>query len=151
MLAIRIDEIHTKLFMNKLLRDETFDKFLVRSVALASRIRLDIAEDKKAEEPKVVYFGEIRPMLYELIKTFGRPNQMKLVLSPGEEQAADFSSQFSGLYLNILYDGKNEGAVRITTGMATREFVPDQSIIKPWDNYVDSFVSGIGVRYLSEL
>ena len=165
MLALQIEQ--AGLFMNHLLRRDSFDSFLVPSATITTftTFTIDgqfrpefydtdtITEEEAAgiSEESNVTWKSIRPFCFQLMKGRRLPLAFQIVLQMPREQLpsllekneliADPDNIF-GLFLNIQY--KNN-ALTVTTGSSLKGFTMDHSIDQIWDAAVRELLSGLGL------
>ena len=105
-----------KQFMAMLLKDDVFDKFLVRSVSLRTNVTYEIdcavdenwydSEDRTALE-KYAFWSEIRPVVFNLIKGSRGPGYMKIILSAAPSAAEKIHRNAAALFINITFEKTN--------------------------------------------
>lgn len=130
-LALEIYEI--KGFMNRLLKEDAFDAFEVRSVELKGAVR--IALDGQTESGWIGW-REIRPDVFGLIKGKERPKQLKIVFSADAAWRDAIDPAAAALFLNLHYEGDR---VKVTTGCAQKGFSLDRQGEYRWDEAVLQF------------
>jgi len=136
MLAMELDKDNVKGFMAKLLREEIFDAFEVRTVEVATTTRITI--DGAAEQGGFATWAAVRPLLYEIIKLCPKPRFMKIIFSCREE----VHTNAAALFLNLVYE--NDG-VTFTTAAAQKEFALDKSLDFAWDDWMREFFAKNGL------
>ena len=102
-----------KQFMSMLLKDDTFDKFLVRSISLRTSVTYDIdctlnkdwfdSEESENLE-KYSSWADMRPIVFNLIKGKRLPGYMKIVLSAAPDAAEQIHKNAAALFINILFE-----------------------------------------------
>ena len=142
MLSFSIIETEVRGFMNKLLREGSFDSFEVRAVDIWSFARFEIGgivpvqtrEDGKTPMSYCTW-GELRPYVYYIIKG-KRPRTLKIVFSLPSEQAAALHNNMSVCFLNLMFDGSRV----IGTASATEKtFALDKTVDGIWHEYILKF------------
>ena len=150
MIALTLDESDVRGFMNSLLKEGLFDFFDVRMVEMTSLTRVEISgvlDDggKNGQEvesgkpsPKASYanWGQLRPLVVEIIKNHGMPRHMKIVFSLDTVSTVDFYPNASALFLNLLYENS---MVNFTSATAEKQFSLDKTLDEMWGNYIKSF------------
>ncbi len=157
MVALSIVDI--KDFMNKLLRSEVFDHFLLQEASISGHIsyvldghlNMNFYAKNELEELGLsgltfTPFSLVRSHCYDLIKGKRTPSSFKFVflLSP-ENLERTLTKSGSGLtpaditacYLNLKY--QNQQLV-VTTGVSYRTFVLDKSFEFEWDSLIKKFL-----------
>lgn len=144
-------------FMNKLLLQQTFDKFLFLKgeVTTFADFQMDgklneayYSNDELAalEGRKLALWSQIRPVAHQLIKGKKQPLQFYFVLQLSAENTAwlldkyhlqQYAPQLQGLYLNIRY---RERQLICTTGLSFTTFVPDKTLENLWDETAGQFL-----------
>ena len=155
-----------KQFMNRLLKSELFDHFLLAEAAIHGaisyqvdgHINRDFFDEEELCEltdggAEYLPFSHFRPICYELIRGKHTPLYMKFVflLSPGNAAntllATDtgFSAEdVNGIYLNLTF---RDGQMVLTTGVSYRKFTPDHSFDNAWDTLAARFLNNHGIDF----
>ena len=138
-------------FMRKLLLQNVFDKFYLLEGEILSGVtwRVDGALNKdfysEEEQSEIgartaACWGDVKPVVYEIMKGKKLPLQFHFVLQLSEEntrwllekqQLQELADSLSGLYLNIRYRGH---ALTCTTGLSYKTFVMDKTLEQIWDS-----------------
>lgn len=156
MISLKILEMNR--FMGKLLKGENFDGFLLKEGFLRTNIEyrfqgqlfseyFDTAEQEKLEE-KYVYWGELRPTVFELIKGKRTPigfsftlllpkNNTKELLARRQVNVGEDSPS---LFLQIRFE---HGVGHIVTGTARNTFTLDKSMDEAWDAEVKQLLKAM--------
>ena len=166
MLALQIE--HVGLFMNHLLRQDSFDNFLVSSATITTftTFTIDgqfrpefydtdtITEEEAAgiSEESNITWKSIRPFCFQLMKGKRLPLSFQIVLQlprgkftslfMKNDLIADPDNVF-GLFLNIQY--KNN-VLTVTTGSSLKGFSMDRSIDQIWDLSIQGVFSSLGLE-----
>ena len=146
MISFRILEMNR--FMGKLLKGEDFDGFLLKEGFLRTNMEyrfsgqlftdyFDTEEQKRLDE-KYVYWGALRPTLFELIKGKRTPLAFSFtLLLTGNDTAqmlvrrqVNIGEDSPSLFLQIRFE---HGTGRIITGTARNTFTLDKSLEEAWD------------------
>lgn len=155
-----------KQFMNRLLKSELFDHFLLAEATIHGAISYNVdghinQEFFEAEElaaltadgSEYLPFSHFRPICYELIRGKHTPLYMKFVflLSPANEKktiaSADtvFSAEdVGGMFLNLAF---RDGQMILTTGVSYRSFTMDRSLDNAWDTLAARFLNNHGIDF----
>ena len=158
MIALQIK--HVKDFMNKLLLQDTFDRFLVSEASITTfttfsidgQLYPDFYETEKAKELKSqdrtqVTWQEIKPFCYSVIKGRRTPLAFKFVFQlPSDEVSLLLArsgltltpQHVFGLYFNCQYHGET---LTLTTGSSLRVFTMDKSLDQAWDKMLEDFLN----------
>jgi len=144
MIALQITDL--KAFMHTLLKNTTFDNFLLQEATLQVAISYVIdghinhtffEEDAcPRDRQEFISYGEVRPTLFELIKGKRTPLAFQLVLQLSPERSSILfpdglqNHAIKGLVLNIRYDGSK---VIITSGINYASFSLDKTPELMWD------------------
>ena len=153
MLALELDKSTVKTFMGQLLREELFDTFEVRSVEIATTIRINIDgqqvveaktvdDTPEAKKPGFSTWEALRPLVYAIIKTSPKPKYVKVVFSYKASEACDIHGNAAALFLNFAYENDS---VTFTTGTAQKEFLFEKSLDIAWDEWVKAFFAKAGL------
>lgn len=156
---IALELTNTKDFMNKLLKTETFDNFLLQEAVIASaasyvidgHINSGFYSENELEELgftnlKMLPFSSLRGNCFDLIKGKKAPSSFKFIflLSPDNlvktisASGSSFTpNDISGVFLNIKYQNQ---LLSLTTGVSYNIFSPDKSLENYWDSAVKKFL-----------
>ena len=164
MIALQITEI--KDFMNKLLRSETFDHFLLQEAVIHSgasyiidgKLNKDFYDQTELEELGIeqfrfLPFSMLRGNCFDLIKGKKTPTSFKFVflLSP-ENLSHTLAStgtiftenDITGIYLNLKYQNQ---LLTLTTGISYTIFSTDKTLELQWDLLVQKFLKQNEISY----
>lgn len=162
MIALQL--IETNIFMNKLLKEDVFNHFLLKEASISGfasytingRINRDFfssdeLEELLAEPIEFLPFSALRQKCFELMKGKRAPLSFRFIflLYPFQierifrtsSSSIDFSN-ISALFLNISYQEKRLIA---TTGVSYNTFTVDKSAEQEWDNLVMLFFKENGI------
>ena len=164
MISLKLTD--TKDFMNKLLRTETFDNFLLQeavitkaaSYVIDGHLQKGFYDSNELEELgltgySILPFRMLRANCFDLIKGKQTPSSFKFVflLSPEnmEHTLLSLHSSFtpndiSGFFLNIRYQNQ---VLTLTTGISYNIFSPDKSLNGEWDKLVVKFLSNNDINF----
>jgi len=149
MLVFEITGNDIKILMNRLLKEDVFDKFEVRGVEVfgftkftASGVldRTALPEDgaEKAGETARSYclWEELRPYVYAWVRGGRTPRSMKIVFSLGDDAVRKAHENAAAMFLNLNFE---EGAARFTTAIAQKTFTMDKTVDQVWDQKIVNF------------
>ncbi len=164
MIALQLTDI--KDFMNKLLRSDTFDHFLLQEAVIRSTAaytidgRISNAGYSSAELEELglsghpaLPFSMLRGNCFDLIKGKKTPVffQFVFLLSPdnlARTLAATHSSytvnDISGICLNLKYQNN---LLTLTTGISYRIFSTDKELESEWDKMLPKFLAKNGIAF----
>ncbi|MCL2841555.1 MAG: DUF5721 family protein [Defluviitaleaceae bacterium] len=128
MLALAMDKSAVKNFMGKMVREEILDAFEVRTVEISAATHISI----EANPPTT--WGELRPMIFEILKLSAKPKHMKIVFS--RANAETLHTNAAALFLNLVYENDE---LTFTTASSQKEFALDKSIDIAWDDWIRGF------------
>ena len=156
MISLKILEMNR--FMGKLLEGENFDGFLLKEGFLRTNIEyrfqgqlfaeyFDTSEQEKLEE-KYVYWGELRPTVFELIKGKRTPLAFSFTLLMTKNDTTgllarrqvNLGEDSPSLFLQIRFE---HGAGHIVTGTARNTFSLDKSLEEAWDSEVKQLLKAM--------
>lgn len=142
-----IEPSQIKLFMNKLLIENSFDDFELRECTIATKATFSIDgkfnKDWDENENKVFCnWSEIRPLAFEIIKGKQKPLYMKYVFAYSDEKALTFHPNAKACFVNIIF--KND-VVTVSTGTAQIEFSMNHDLDEVWDSFVSEFFKALGI------
>lgn len=157
MIALELTDI--KDFMNKLLRQEVFDHFLLQEAMITSSATYNIngqitkgffSEEEIAELQlggcRFLPFSMLKTNCFDLIKGKKTPSAFRFVflLSPKnmEKTILSVGSSYtpldvSGMYINVKYQNQ---LLSLTTGIAYNTFSTDKTLELEWDKMVMKFL-----------
>ena len=155
-----------KQFMNRLLKTELFDHFLLAEATIHGAISYSVdghinreffdteeLADLTADGSEYLPFSHFRPICYELIRGKHTPLYMKFVflLSPANAiktitsvDTGFTAEDVSGIFLNLTF---RDGQMVLTTGVSYRTFTPDRSLDNAWDTLAARFLSSHGIDF----
>ena len=158
MLALVMDQSAVRAFMNRLVLEDIFDKFEVRTAEIVAGIRVTIsgaieqvqpdneisAEQDQRVKPVVSYttWAALKPLIFAVIKNGQKPRQLKIVFSYPAEEAVNIHTNAQALFINLTYE---TDTVTFTTATAQKEFALDKSLDHVWDEWVQRFMAEKGV------
>ena len=157
MIALELTDI--KDFMNKLLRSEVFDHFLMQEATITSSATYTIhgqitkgfyteeeIEELHLEGCRFLPFSLLKGNCFDLIKGKKTPSAFRFVflLSPSnmEKTIAAVGSSYkasdvTGMYINLKYQNQ---LLSLTTGIAYNIFSTDKTLESEWDKMVIKFL-----------
>ena len=157
MIALELNDI--KDFMNKLLRSEVFDHFLLQEATITSsatytingQITKGFYSEEEMEELhltgcRFLPFSMLKGNCFDLIKGKKTPSAFRFVflLSPTnmEKTLRAVGSSFqptevTGMYINLKYQNQ---LLSLTTGIAYNVFSTDKTLETEWDKMVVKFL-----------
>jgi hypothetical protein len=158
MLALELTDI--KDFMNKFLRSDIFDHFLLQEASITSAASYVIdgrmnkgfySQEELTELGLSTYaflpYSMLRTHCFDLIKGKKTPASFKfvLILSPEnlrrtlERIHSSYSEEdISGVCINIRYQNQ---LLSLTTGISYRIFSVDKTLENEWDRFVKQFLT----------
>ena len=147
-------------FMNKFLKTEIFDHFLLQegivvsfaSYVIDGTITKGFYTDTEAEELGIktfhfLPFSMLRPRIFDLIKGKKAPSSFKfvLMLSPENQKrtmerigSSYTPADISAMSMNIKFQNQ---MLTLTTGISYRIFSTDKTLEPEWDKFVRQFLS----------
>ncbi|MBQ8627361.1 MAG: hypothetical protein IJ419_14550 [Agathobacter sp.] len=157
MIALELTDV--KDFMNKLLRSEVFDHFLMQEAVITSAATYTISgqitkgfyteeeiEEHQLHGCRFLPFAMLRGNCFDLIKGKKTPSSFRFVflLSPTnmEKTIASVGSSYkpsdvTGMYINLKYQNQ---LLSLTTGIAYNIFSTDKTLENEWDKMVVKFL-----------
>lgn len=158
MLALALT--NKKDFMNKFLKTEIFDHFLLQegvvvssaSYVIDGTITKGFYTETEAEELGIktfhfLPFSMLRPRIFDLIKGKKAPSSFKfvLMLSPENQKrtmerigSSYTPADISAMSMNIKFQNQ---MLTLTTGISYRIFSTDKTLEPEWDKFVRQFLS----------
>lgn len=157
MIALELTDI--KDFMNKLLRSEVFDHFLLQEAVITSsatytingQITKGFFTEEELEELhlngcRFLPFSMLKGNCFDLIKGKKTPSSFRFVflLSPTNLEktitavgSSYKASDVTGMYINLKYQNQ---LLSLTTGIAYNIFSTDKTLEAEWDKMVVKFL-----------
>lgn len=135
-------------FMGKLLKGEAFDSYLLKEGFLRTNMEYRFqghvfteyfdTEERERLQEEYVFWSEVKPMVFELIKGKKTPLAFSFTLLLTRDAVREFLERYSvsvgedrpSLYLQIRFE---HGAGRVLTGTARNMFTLDKSLEEAWD------------------
>ncbi len=154
MFAFKIIEQEVKPFMNKLLREEAFDKFEVRGAEIWAVTKFSINGALNKEyievggEPLTRSFclwQEIKPYILFIIKNNKRPKFFKLTLSYPQGHVESVHENAQALFINITFEN-NE--ILCTTATSEKNFSLEKIVDVVWENRIRNFLKKNGIAVI---
>ena len=164
MIALELTDI--KDFMNKLLRSETFDHFLLQEAVITSAATYTIngqitkgfySEEEltelQLEGHRFLPFSMLKTNCFDLIKGKKTPSAFRFVflLSPNNMEktlnavgSTYKPSDVTGMYINLKYQNQ---LLSLTTGIAYNIFSTDKTLETEWDKMVIKFLKQHEIAY----
>ena len=162
MLSIKI--IDVKHFMNTLLLEETFDRFLLGEATIKTGISYvidgkinsdfyDTEEQEQFHNRTHCYFAEQRPFLFSLMKGKKTPLSFRIVfmMAPANVQKLiDLNhlplqvSDIHGLFFNIHFE---HGSLTCTSGTSLKLFTLDKTLDQVWDHNLKAFLKSKQISF----
>ncbi len=149
MLAFTVENSDIKIFMQKLFREETFDKLELRSLSLETIVKYEILGNinkdylEKDDKRYFVKWKELRPYIFSLIKGDRKPAYFKIVFSLDDESVNNLCENANAMFLNITY--QNEEVI-CTTGTSQKNFSLDKIEDKIWEDTILRFFKKNGIN-----
>ena len=152
MVALEITNSDVKNFMGQLLRQDIFDQFEVRSIEIATAMRMSIDGLVLSDDPEATAsfstWEALRPLVYEIIKSSTKPKYVKIVFSYKASAVGEIHPNAAALFLNLSYE--NDG-VTFTTGTGQKEFLFDKSLDSNWDEWIRGFFVKVGLAVVDRM
>jgi len=164
MIALELTDIKT--FMNKLLRSEVFDHFLLQEAVITSSATYSIngqitkgffseeeLEELQIKDCRFLPFSMLKTNCFDLIKGKKTPSAFRFVflLSPSNMEktitavgSSYSASDVTGMYINLKYQNQ---LLSLTTGIAYNVFSTDKSLETEWDKMVVKFLKQHEISY----
>ncbi|MCL2352069.1 MAG: DUF5721 family protein [Firmicutes bacterium] len=146
MLVFEMSGAEVKTLMNRLLKEDVFDKFEVRGAEVcgftkftASGIldKTALPDGDKAKTPRsYCLWSELRPYVYDWVRGGRTPRSMKIIFSLGDEAVAKAHGNAAAMFLNLNFE---EGTARFTTATAQKTFTMDKTVDQIWDQKILNF------------
>lgn len=157
MIALELTD--KKDFMNKLLKSEIFDHFLLQEAVIVSGasyvIDGHITKDFYSEDElemmgisgyEILPFAQLRGNCFDLIKGKRTPSSFKFIFQLSPENlkktlastgSAYTENDVTAVYLNLMFQNQT---LTLTTGISYKVFSLDKSLEHQWDALVQNFL-----------
>jgi hypothetical protein len=139
-----------KTFMGKLLREDVFAPWEVRTVELSALARFEINGaldrdflDADPQGRAFCLWRELQPYIFGLIKGGKRPKMLKVVLSLPPAQVAELHKNAAAYFLNILFE---RDEILCTAASSERNFAMDKGVDRVWEEYIRDFFRQKGIE-----
>lgn len=148
MYSFFIDGEDIKIFMNKLLKENSFSGFDLRSCEIKKDIfisfdgRLNKSFFDEEIEEDYCNWENAKHYIYDSIKGKKQPESIKLILSLNKNALEKIHKNAKACFLNIVFE---EGKVAVATGTAQREFSLDKSLDDAWEDSVKRFFNKMNI------
>lgn len=132
--------------MNKFLKSELFDNFLVREAVLHTAFKsildghrnIDFYNtDEQEGLSDYLSWGEMRPYIYHIITGSKSPSYFKIILCTNKTKTTAISTDVDTFFVNITF---KSGEIHVGTGVAYKTFTLDKSPEKIWDEKIKQFL-----------
>ncbi|MCL2610958.1 MAG: DUF5721 family protein [Defluviitaleaceae bacterium] len=117
----------TKELMQKLLKEDVFDAFIVRNLELLSFAKFEITGP--------VAWRVLKPIIFSIIKGNEVPKSLRIVFILDEIETVKLHENAANFSLNMNFNGE----VFFTTGTSAKIFSLDKSIDHVWEDYIINF------------
>lgn len=156
MISLTILEMNR--FMGKLLKGENFDGFLLKEGFLRTGMEYRFqgrvfpeyfdAEEQEKHTEEYVYWGEVKPFVYELVKGKRTPLAFSFTLLLTKNDTSEVLARRQvtvgedspSLFLHVRFE---HGTGRIITGTARNIFTMDKTLDEAWDAEVKQFLKSM--------
>lgn len=154
MIALAIED--SKDFVNKLLVQNTFDKFYVGESLIRTFTDFRIGgnlnkdyytlEEQEAMNGRIqVVWADVKPFVFSVIKGHKLPLGFQFIFELSAEnrhwlmehnKTSVSEDEIKGLYMNIRYE---KGEIICVSGISFKTFVMDKTVERLWDDTVKQF------------
>ena len=162
MISLRVSDVRK--CMNELLRENTFDFFLLQEATVNTEAAFSIdghrnddfftAEELEeiGKEDSLIPYGQVREHIFNVIKGKKTPSSFQIILSLPKSTIVQI---ITGAELGFRPDSANlvamirfvSGALTITTGTSFSEFTMDKSLETEFDKWVSNFLTAVGIDF----
>ena len=142
MRAFKISDINIKIFMHKLLKEDTFDNFEIRGIEICSFTKFEISgvlnDNEQSDDIKVKFcrWENLKPYVFQIIKGNRKPSSIKIIFSLPSDEVDALHTNASALFLNMIFNGTE---VVLTTATSQKTFSLDKVIDTFWSDHVAAF------------
>ena len=144
MLALQLDT-DIKTFMGRLLREDIFDQFEVRTAEIHAGVLTTI--NGLLDSGEFDTWANLRNLAFNIIKLSPKPKYVKIVFAYKTAETTDIHNNAAALFLNFTYESDADGdKVTFTTGTSQKEFIFEKSLDQDWDQWVSGFFAAAGIN-----
>ncbi|WP_317366448.1 DUF5721 family protein [uncultured Tyzzerella sp.] len=149
MLVFSIENDEVKIFMQKLLREEAFDKLEIRNISLETIVKYEILGNinkdylQEDENRYFVKWKELKPYIVSIIKGNVKPKFFKIVFSLDDNIVNSVCDNANAMFLNITYQNDK---ITGTTGTSQKVFSLDKKEDKVWEDIILKFFKKNGIN-----
>ncbi len=143
MIILKLKDENIKSFMNKLLKESTFDNFETRGIEILGFTKIEMSCQRNKsfyteEATDFLSWLEMKEHVLNFIKGKKTPVIMKFIFSIPDVYLEKIHNNAKALYLNIQYEN---GEIVFITGVQQKVFAMDKSLDIEWDEYVKKFMN----------
>ncbi len=143
---IELVSTNNKVFMSHILKNTTFDKFLLKKAEIDIAISYRIFGELVENGDELVCWSDVKDDVYTILKNKQTPKSMKFVFGVNKEAteklAGEHLEQVNGFNVTIFFDGK---VIKVVTGVNYKTFVLDKTIDKKFDDMIYSYFNKMGL------
>lgn len=142
MFAFIIEENEIKDFMDKLFRQNCFDKLELRNIVLETIMKYEISGNinkeylNEDEERYFVKWSEVKGYIFQLIKGHKKPKSLKIVFSLDENALKSLDENAAAAFLNLNYE---KDRIMGTTGTSQKGFSMNKKLDNEWEDMIKRF------------
>ena len=142
MLALKIND--TKAFMVKLLKENTFDSFILHKAAINTFAYFDISGSESGTTWKL-----LREHVYAIIKGDTSPKSIRISFNLDQNNAnIDTDIDAAALFINIHFENGN---INLTSAISKKTFSLDKSDEFKWDEWVKNYLTANNIKFVSKI
>lgn len=145
---------NTKKFMSLLLKENTFDRFELRSAKITTfttfeidgKLNKEFFDEATAED--FCRWESVKQFAFDIIKGNKLPKFIKLVFAAPPSLKDKIAPQASVLFVNITFENNT---ITLITGSSMKTFTMDKSAEYIWDEYIKGFLNKYEISVSTQL
>ena len=148
MISLSVGNI--KEFMSMLLKNDTFDRFELRSLKIQTYALFEVdgtlnkaymtLDEQESITNNYTLWKSIKPFAFDIIKGNKMPSLINIIFSVAKPEKLHANA--ASMFLNIVYENNS---LHIITGSSQKNFSLDKSVDFTWDSWVKKFLSKNGI------
>jgi len=147
---------NTKKFMSLLLKENTFDKFELRSAVITTfttfeidgKLNKEYFNEESLPDGDFCRWESVKQFAFDIIKGNRLPKFIKIVFASSPALKDKIAPDASVLFLNVIFENNS---ITLMTGSSTKTFTMDKSAEYAWDEYIKRFLNKYEILVSTQL
>jgi len=147
---------NTKKFMSLLLKENTFDKFELRSAVITTfttfeidgKLNKEYFNEESLPDGDFCRWESVKQFAFDIIKGNHLPKFIKIVFAASPALKDKIAPQSSVLFLNVTFENNN---ITLITGSSMKTFTMDKTAEYTWDEYIKRFLNKYEISVSTQL